>query len=84
MAVQSDPAAGRHEEFDPARRGHEIALGVLGIDPAFDRGAGDSMSDWEKASFSWKRSDLLLDQVDPRDELRDRVPTWILAFTSMK
>ena len=59
---------------EPADRGQEIAVGILGIEPAFDRPAGElHVVLAERQFFAGCDADHLLDEVDAGDQFGDRM-----------
>ncbi len=58
----------------PSDRRQELAVGILGVDPALHRPAVDlQVGLGERQRFAGSHADHLLDQVDPGDQFRNRV-----------
>src|SRR5262249_8770329 len=75
VAVEPDPrSAGRNEELDLAPAGLEIAVRILGVDPALDRVPAElDVGLSERNPLAGGDQDLLLDEIEPGDELGDGV-----------
>ena len=74
IAAVASPSCGGSVADQPADRGQEAAVGVLGVDAALHRPAVDlQVLLGERQLLAGGRADHLLDQVDAGDQLGDRV-----------